>query len=291
MRRGLVRPIGLLVLALLVVPTAGARATVPGDPGIIAFVREGRHRGIYTIEPSGTNLIQLTDGQDYRPRWSPDGSRIVFQRFDGDRSFLWTMDADGSNLEPLGVEGSQPSWSPDGTRIAFCRGPRYRLNEIFTVNVDGSDLRQLTHDRVPDVLPTWSPDGLTILYTHGEPHADLYLMEADGSEQRPLTRNRWNDYAGDWSPDGSTIVFHRQRAGNWDLYAIHPDGSGLERLTDTKATEWAPAWSPDGSRITYTLADPRVGWEDIAILNLDDHVVVRFVTEARFDLEPGWQPV
>ena len=92
------------------------------------------------------------------------------------------MDADGSNARALGIEGFQPAWSPDGGRIMFGCGRGNPRTEICTANADGTDLRQLTHDREADFLPAWSPDGTTILYTHGFPRSDLYLMGADGSD-------------------------------------------------------------------------------------------------------------
>ena len=268
-----------------------ARATFSGEPGLIAFVREAPDGGIFTMDPSGTDLTRLTSGQDYRPKWSPDGTRIVFQRIHGIRSELWVMDADGSNASALGIEGFQPAWSPDGGRIVFGCGRGNPRTEICTANADGTDLQQLTHDREADFLPAWSPDGTTILYTHGFPRSDLYLMGADGSDPTRLTRNRAWDVAEDWSPDGSTILFRSRRHASWDLYTIHADGSELRRVTDGPATEWAAVWSPDGTRIAYTVANYRRGREDIAILNLDDGLVVRFIAADTFDLEPDWQPI
>lgn len=116
-------------------------------------------------------------------------------------------------------------------------------------------------------------------------------MGADGSDPTRLTRNRAWDFAEDWSPDGSTILFRSRRHASWDLYTIHADGSELRRVTDGPATEWAAVWSPDGSRIAYTVANYRKGREDIAILNSDDGLVVRFIAAGTFDLEPDWQPI
>lgn len=104
---------------LLVSAGHESRATFSGEPGLIAFVRQGPHAGIYTIDPSGTDLTRLTTGQGYRPGWSTNGMRIVFTWFDEPYSHLWLMNApDGSNLKPLvATEGSGAAWSPAGTQI------------------------------------------------------------------------------------------------------------------------------------------------------------------------------
>ena len=118
----------LLVSAWLQPP---AQAAFPGANGLIAFARESPQRGIFTIDPSGEELTRLTHGQDYRPRWSPDGTRIVFQRFVGVHSDIYVMDADGSNVERLTQRGGfQPDWSPDSNRIVFGNGLGHR-QEIF----------------------------------------------------------------------------------------------------------------------------------------------------------------
>jgi Tol biopolymer transport system component len=115
-------------------------------------------------------------------------------------------------------------------------------------------------------------------------------MNPDGAHQTRLTHNVFQDLGGDWAPDGSKIVFTSPRNGSWDLYTIRPDGTDLTQLTDTLNTEWAPSWSPDGSRVAYTLANWRRGWEDIAVINVDDAVQTRFVMRGSLELEPDWQP-
>lgn len=269
-----------------------------GVNGLIAFVREGPQLGIYTIDLTGSNLTRLTHGEDYRPRWSPNGTRIVFQRFSPGsiRSDLFVMNADGSGLQPLTELGTsfQPAWSPDGTRIVFGNGLGHRA-EIFVMNADGTNQAQLTDDRFEDSVPAWSPNGTAIAFASRRHHnADIYLMSPDGSDQRRLTHVRRKDANPDWSPDGSRIVFQsnrHNRPGNFDLYTIHPDGSGLQRLTDAGSTEWAPAWSPDGSRIAFTIARYSRGREDIAVMTLGNPVTVRFVVSKSFELEPNWQPI
>jgi tol-pal system beta propeller repeat protein TolB len=227
------------VLAATLIGCLGIVAPVGATPfvtsGLIAFVREGPDNGIYTMTPMGSDLIRLTDGQDYRPRWSPDGTKIVFQRFEGGaRSHIHVMDADGGNVKQVSSRpGFQPAWSPDGTRIVFAsrRGKREEL-ELFVVDADGTNLTALTTNRVEDVLPAWSPDGATIAFA-SERHGnwDVYLMNPDGTNQRRLTRSRAPDQNPDWSPDGGHIVFESRRHRNWDLYSLALDGSGLDRLT------------------------------------------------------------
>jgi tol-pal system beta propeller repeat protein TolB len=281
-----------IVLVVSIGPVLPADAAFPGENGLIAFVREGERRGIYTIEDFA--LTRLTSGQDYRPRWSPDGSRIVFQRsFSARHSDIVVMGADGSNVLRLTSRtGFQPAWSSDGSRIVF-GSARDGDEDIFVMNADGTEETKLTHNTFDDVLPAWSPDGTKIAFSsRRQGNTDIYLMNADGSGEARFTRNEAGDMNPDWSPDGSLLVFQsNRRQSNWDIYSMHVDGEGLTRLTRSSALEWAPAWSPDGTKITFTLARYRRDVEDIVILDLESSERLRITIPRTYELEPNWQPL
>lgn len=149
---------GLVVAAVVcsAAPGAAELARAEGTSGLITFVREGPQHGIYTIDTSGSALTRLTNGQDYRPRWSPDGTQIVFQRFASSSiaSDIYVMNADGTDVQRLTQLGTafQPAWSPDGSKIVFGSGLG-RQSEIFVMSADGTDQMQLTHDRFADTVP------------------------------------------------------------------------------------------------------------------------------------------
>src|SRR6266540_2561479 len=258
-RMRIIERAGLVVAACLIRSVAvPVQSRAEPASGLIAFVREGSRHGIYAIDRSSAIVTRLTNGEDYRPRWSPDGTQIVFQRFISSTESLQTdlflINADGLGLQRLTQLGTafQPAWSPDGSKIVFGNA-HGRNSEIFVMSSDGTDQMQLTHDRFADTVPAWSPDGNTIAFASRRHHnVDIYLMAPDGSDVRRLTHVSAMDLDPDWSPDGSHLVFQSHRHSNWDLYTVLPDGLGLKRLTDRTAADTTPAWSPDGTRIAFT---------------------------------------
>ena len=78
------------------------------------------------------------------------------------------------------------SYSPDGSKILFAANHDGDL-EIYVVNADGTERRQLTENTKQDFFPSWSPDGETIVFSSDRSGAlELYLMDANGGEQRLL---------------------------------------------------------------------------------------------------------
>lgn len=129
----------------------------------IAFTSSsGGTQDIYVMDADGSNVRQLTSdpAYDVAPSWSPDGTRIAFMSGRDDPNgfvgSVYVMDADGSGATALAPEGGYPSWSPDGSMITFIRGDVGSVIDIFVMNADGSDVRNLT--RTPDQHegpPTW----------------------------------------------------------------------------------------------------------------------------------------
>ena len=221
----------------------------------IAFRHQaGDASDIYVINVDGSGVTNLTaDGArfiDYAPAWSPDGTAIVWNSDrDNPQSGIlhaFLMNSDGSNVRKITDEIyiEYPAWSPDGKQIAFMSPVPFGSDnyEIFTINVDGTNLTRLTDSPGPDDWPAWSPDGKRIIFTSvrddcgysdaqdckttGDigPFHTLYVMNTDGSGQTRLTQIFGQFSA--WSPDGKYIVFN-----SFDgLYVMNPDGSHVTHL-------------------------------------------------------------
>ena len=133
----------------------------------IAFVSE--HAGdedIYRMDVDGENVIQLTQqGNCNEPDWSPDSQWIAFVS----NATLFVMDAEGKNLRQLGKEGAvlfECTWSRNGKQIAFIGADAEGSIEIFSIDVDGANLRQLTRSQEQTFIweLVWSPSGKSIAY-------------------------------------------------------------------------------------------------------------------------------
>ena len=127
------------------------------------------HVHLYVMNPDGTGAKQLTFGpSEDQPAWSPDGSRIAYFGTTGRNPAVFVMNADGSNIKKLVVGTAQvrgggghtyfvgqPTWSPDGQKIGFTTDVSGH-HEIFTVNLDGSDLHDSSPGGAVDQDPAWS---------------------------------------------------------------------------------------------------------------------------------------
>lgn len=120
--------------------------------------------------------------------------------------------------------------------------------ELFVMNEDGSDVRQLTSNGnfyIGDI----SSNGTKILYTNFSEDG-LFKMSADGSEQEKLISDV-DIGVGSWSPDESQIVFSSYRDGDYELYIADEDGSNIEQITDNIYGDDSADWSPNGDKIVF----------------------------------------
>ena len=191
---------------------------------------------IWTSNPDGSDLKRLTNYGVYTAEGilSPDGTQIVFTSMkDGDLD-IYVMNVDGTNVRRLtdtpGYDGG-PWWSPDGTKIVYrAHHPQdsaelaeYRdllsrnmirpsKVELFVMNADGSDNRQITSLGGANFGPTWTPDGSKIIFS--------------SNHENPRSRN-------------------------FDLYLVNLDGTGLTRLTSHPEFDGFPMFSPDGTQLIW----------------------------------------
>ena len=282
------------VAALFLAAASPAAATFPGANGKIVFessFRDGPDPEIYTIEPDGSGLTQLSANavQDRYPSWSADGEKIagVSERDGGGDLDVWYMNADGSGATQVTANAAEehtPAWSPDGTRLAFPSDMSGDL-EIWVIDLATSSLTQLTFHPGEDTSPAWSPDGTKIAWISQNGPRQVWTMNPDGSGQALVTSP--GDHV-DWAPDGSHLLFFELA----DTWRVNPTGSGLANITNTPGFwEDAPVYSPDMTRIAVPSNQFDPTW-DLHLMNPDGSgVSVLDPSPGAVDFYPDWQPV
>jgi Tol biopolymer transport system component len=191
---------------------------------------------IYSANRDGTGMRRLTNYDVYTAEGvlSPDGRRIVFTSLkDGDLD-IYTMNVDGSDVRRLtttpGYDGG-PWWSPDGTKIVYRawhppdaaglaeyrdllaqRMIRPNRMELWVMNADGSDQRQITNLGGANFGPSWTPDGRRIVFSSN---------------------------------------YRNPRSRNFEIYIVNLDGTGLEQITSHEEFDGFPMFSPDGRRFIW----------------------------------------
>lgn len=129
------------------------------------------------------------------------------------------------------------------------------FEDVYVMDVDGSNVVKVAGKAGAEFDGAWSPDGKWIVYrdsTRGlNENDEVFVVRADGSDRRNITNDPSNDWGPDWSPDGSTIVFNSDRdGGRLRGYRMDPDGSNVRALDINAWVEYA-SFSPDGRRIVF----------------------------------------
>lgn len=186
-------------------------------------------------------------GQGNRPRWSPDGLRLLYEEVDDVTSeprSIFVVDLATGTVTEL-TQGFSPEWvPPDSDRIGFRRlvGP---TDLILVMSVSTGESEQLVTPAGTD--PQWSPDGSTMLLVYD---GAIALANPDGTDAHQLV----DGYDPVWSPDGTRFAF---------AYDLNADAIPLLAVADLDGEVlWSgvaggfPAWSPDGTRLAVDVAVP-----------------------------------
>lgn len=207
-------------------------------------------------------------GQQRRYSWDYDETYELYASKAGSGEFKKLTDAKGYDAEG--------SYSPDGKLIAFASNrngygkpltddekkkfevdPAYMM-EIFIMDADGSNVRQLTDTPGYDGGPFFSPNGKRICWRRFSENgltAEIMTMNIDGSDKKTLTKMNVLSWAPYYHPSGDYLIFttNKHGFGNFELYLVATDGkSPPVRVTDTDGFDGLASFSPDGKKLTWT---------------------------------------
>jgi|AntRauTorckE6833_2_1112554.scaffolds.fasta_scaffold00149_11 Tol biopolymer transport system component/chitodextrinase len=259
--------------------------------GEIIFIsdRDGNNE-IYSRNENGDSISRITKTPDIfedNPEISPDGLKIAYNS--GGNIFI--MDSDGSDVQQItkGATYRSPSWSPKGDKLALEGFSTSEISDIFTVNIDGSLLQNITNtETISEGNPDWSPDGSQLVYISNEfSSTEIILINADGTGIKRLTNSKNNSLDPEWSPDGQRIAFtHLVDSVGLKIHIMNKDGSNVSKLTVGMGSERSPSWSPDGSRMVYSREDD--GVSNIYIYSVDVSDIVSSSNTPSDDEDPHW---
>jgi Tol biopolymer transport system component len=227
------------------------------DAAMLAYLMDVDGIAQVWVKPVGAgSAVQITSGQipARRPRWSPRGDQIVFERDAG----IWSVPPLGGPARLLVEQGRSPNFSSDGSTIVFERGPPVHRWGLWLADADGTNLRAVPG--VPDkpfwaepTFPALSPDGQWIAFFRQSagPRGDLWIVRAAGGGAMQLTGDEREGGAPCWTRDGA-IIFPSERRGSRTLWRVDLSGA-VQALTTGAGVDDEPVVSRDGSRLVYAI--------------------------------------
>ncbi len=232
-----------------------------------------RPKQIYTVAVDGGTPVAITkDGNNQRPRWTPDGKRIVFQSSRTGTPQIWSMNPDGSDpkqLTTLSTGATGVSVSPTGKHIIF-------LSDVYPDCPDDACNKQRLESDRDKVKPRVYT---SLLYRHwtswqGPTRSHLFVAAIDGGTARDLTPGQFDvppfslggpdDYA--VSPDGQEVAYvantdpNQATSTNADIFTVPIGGGEPKRITVGQGADRSPVYSPDGKWMAFR-SQQRAGYE------------------------------
>jgi Tol biopolymer transport system component len=203
----------------------------------------------------------------------------------------------------VGLAFSAPAGAAGRGRIAFGSVRYGNTLNIFTMNANGSDVRQLTFMKEQDgadLRQQWSPDGTKLVFEHRNQagsRRQLWVINADGTGKHRLLHDPdFLDFAPSYSPDGSRIAFERCRPDfeACALYSITATGEGLTAITPfdvaDNVVDASPKYSPDGSTIAFSSYNRDGVPASVYLMSATGGPVHRLTPVELSAADPDWSP-
>lgn len=174
------------------------------------------------------------------------------------------------------------------SQIAYVKKIRGE-KQIFIMDMDGGDSRQLTKGGGLNLLPSFSPDGKQVLFTsYRYDNPDLFEVPSEGGPIKRLSQRPGLNTGAKVSPDNQTIALTLSKDGNSELYLLERDGNMNKRLTNAWGIDTSPSWSPDGKSIAFVSS--RAGNPHIYLMDTEGNQVRRLTFQGKYNQTPAFSP-
>jgi TolB protein len=268
-----------------------------GQQGIfktkIAFIaRKSGSAELYMMDWDGERMypVGVKGGIILTPRWSPDGSKLIFSEERNRKWGIYVLDMNTMRVLstiPLSGVSIAGNFFPDNRRFAFSTS-RNGYSGISIGDIGGTPGRKIISTPWIDVSPSVSPDGASLVFVSNRSGGpQLYISDREGFGARRLTFQGNYNTSPQWSPTGDRIVYTNMMGGKNQIFTIKPDGSQMTQLTDAGNNE-DPCFSPDGRYIAFT--SNRDGSAGIYVIRANGEGLKRLTPKGFRAANPGWSP-
>lgn len=260
----------------------------------LAFVstRSGRFKEVYTQSIDGEDLFQVTNNPTINifPMWDRNADQLLYLSYKTMAPALYIANLRERRERHIDTHHGRiigGAISPDGQQVVAAVETGGNTN-LYLMDNQGHELRELTHTGGINVSPNFSADGQTLAFTSdrsGTPQ--IYTMNVNSGAATRVT------YSGNYnttpaiSPKGDIIAYQSREGGRFDIYSISIGGGSPTMLTDGRGTNESPSWSPDGRYLAFS--STRSGGSRIYIMQVETHKIISPLTEGNGnDTTPAW---
>ncbi|MCP9465074.1 MAG: Tol-Pal system beta propeller repeat protein TolB [Nitrospira sp.] len=175
------------------------------------------------------------------------------------------------------------------TKIAYV-AEQGAARELFVMDYDGYDPRQITADGFLNLMPRWSPDRRFLVFTAYRQRntQTIDIIELATGKRSTLVSQGGLNITPALSPDGNFLAFASSHEGNSELYRMDTRTKVVQRLTVHAAGDLSPTWSPSGRELAFV--SDRSGGPQIFLMSADGTNVRRLTFEGDYNAAPAWSP-
>ncbi len=175
------------------------------------------------------------------------------------------------------------------TKVAYV-SEQGSARELFVMDYDGYDARQLTADGFLNLMPRWSPDRRFLVFTayRNRNTQDIDMIELATGKRWTIVSLGGLNITPALSPDGNFLAFASSYEGNSELYRLDTRTKALQRLTVNASGDLSPSWAPSGRELAFT--SDRSGGPQVFLMSGDGSNVRRLTFEGDYNAAPAWSP-